>query len=244
MLFVIATPIGNLDDLTPRAVAALRSADVLACEDTRRTRILLTHFDIPRPPIVVSYREQTEVSGGRRLSRLLAEGKTVALCTDGGYPGISDPGYRIIRQAIEEGHEFQVIPGASAVPIALLASGLPTSSYCFKGYPPRKKGARYRFFEEEAEQPHTLVAFESPMRAAATLVAAFEAMGDRQAAVCIELTKKFERVSRGYLSDLVAEFADVRIRGEVTIVIAGNNPKFRRAGAGSETCPTAPNDRK
>lgn len=226
MLYVIATPIGNLEDISPRALNALRAADIIACEDTRRTRILLSHYDIPRPPHMVSYREQTEHSAGERLAQQLVEGKTVALCSDGGCPGISDPGYRIIRLAVERGIEFVVIPGASAVPTALLASGLPSSSFTFKGYSPRKAGAMRRFFEAEKELPHTLVVFESPFRVSKTLQAAFDALGDRAAAVCIELTKKFERVSRGFLSDLLSEFGQSTVRGEVTIVIAGNHPKF------------------
>jgi 16S rRNA (cytidine1402-2'-O)-methyltransferase len=177
VLYIIATPIGNLDDLTPRALAALRAADVLACEDTRRTRILLDHFGVPRPPIVVSYREQTEHSQSERLAGLLAEGRTVALVSDGGYPGISDPGYRIIRLAAERGLPLEVLPGASAVPVALLLSGLPTSSFTFKGYPPRKNGPLHRFFEEEKDRPHTLVLFESPFRVGQTLKAAFDVLG-------------------------------------------------------------------
>lgn len=228
MLYIIATPIGNLDDFTPRACRALREADVLACEDTRRTRILLSHYEIPRPPVVLSYREQTEARAADQVAAYLEEGRTVALCTDSGYPGISDPGYRILRLATRKGLDLEVIPGAGAVPLALLYSGLPTSSYCFKGFAPRKKGPLKRFFEDERDRPHTLVFFESPFRTAAALACAYEMLGDREAAVCIELTKKFERIARGYLGELSREFADTRIKGEVTIVIAGNNPKFKR----------------
>ena len=231
MLYILATPIGNLDDLAPRACRALRAADVLACEDTRRTRILLDHAGIPRPPVVLSYREQTETRAAERIAAYLAEGKTVALCSDSGYPGISDPGYRMLRLAVTQGLEFEVVPGASAVPLALLYSGLPTSSYLFKGFPPRKRGPLARFFEEERDRPHTLVFFESPFRVAASLGAAREVLGDREAAVCIELTKKFERIARGYLGDLHEQFDGKRIKGEVTVVIAGNNPKFSRRPA-------------
>lgn len=228
MLFIIATPIGNLDDLSPRALRALQEADVIACEDTRRTRILLDHFGIQRPPVMVSYREQTEEREGGRIIRLLEEGRTVAVCSDGGYPGISDPGYRLIGLAVEHGLAFQVLPGASAVPVALLLSGLPTSSFTFKGYPPKKPGALRRFFEEEKDRAHTLVLFESPFRVEKTLPVALEVLGDRRAAVCIEMTKKFERVSRGFLKDLCAEYAGLKVKGEVTVVIAGNHPKFAR----------------
>lgn len=239
MLFVMATPIGNLEDMSPRAIRIMGEADVLACEDTRRTRGLLTHFEIASPGRVVSYREQTE----RRLAPELAEqavaGSIVVLCTDGGYPGVSDPGYRLIREVATRGGEIQVVPGPSACTVALLASGLSTSSYTFKGFPPRKKGQMARFFEEEKEMPHTLVIYESPMRVGKSLAIAHEVYGDREAAVCIELTKKFERVSRGYLGDLAEQFAVGKVKGEVTIVIAGNNPKFSREGAEAEAAAQA-----
>ena len=226
MLYIVATPIGNLDDTSPRAVKALRESDVIACEDTRRTRILMDHFGITRPAVMISYREQTEHKAGERLIELLREGKTVSLCSDGGYPGISDPGYRLVRMAAEQGVEFCVLPGASAVTLALVSSGLPTSSYTFKGYPPRKPGPLRRFFDDEKDRPHTLVLFESPFRATHTLAAAQEVLGNRHAAVCIELTKKFERILRGPLGELCTLLSGKPIRGEVTIVIAGNNPKF------------------
>ncbi len=229
MLYVVATPIGNLSDLSPRAIEALGKADIIAAEDTRRTRQLLTHFEIPAPRLV-SYREQTERSLAGRLVEDLSAGRTIALCTDGGYPGISDPGYRLIREAVQADIPMEVIPGASAVPVALLSSGLPTSSYTFKGFPPRKRGAMGRFFREEADRPHTLVIFESPVRVAKTLAVALEELGNREAAVCVELTKLFERVHRGYLADLLAELGERRIKGEVTMVFAGSNPKFLAGG--------------
>lgn len=228
MLIVVATPIGNLSDMGPRAVDALREADGIACEDTRRTRALLSHFEIPRPACFLSYRQGNEEHAGRRILALLEGGKQIALCSDGGYPGISDPGYRIIRAAVGQGIPVQVIPGPGAVSMALVASGLPTSSYTFKGYPPRKPGALHRFFEEESDRAHTLVLFESPHRVHKTLRAAIAALGDREAAVCIELTKRFEAVHRGHLADLAERLEAAAIRGEVTIVVAGNNPKFQR----------------
>ena len=228
MLSIVATPIGHLGDISARALQALREADVIACEDTRRTRILLSHYEIPIPRLFLSYREHHEEKEGAQLVGLLKDGKRVALCSDGGSPGISDPGYRLVRLALENQIPFEVIPGASAVTVALVASGLPSSSFTFKGFPPRKHGALCRFFEEEKNLPHTLILFESPFRVAPTLEAALEVLGDRQAAVCIELTKKFERIARGFLSELVPQFAGQKIKGEVTIVIAGNNPKFSR----------------
>ena len=228
MLHVVATPIGNLADLSPRALAALRGAAAIACEDTRRTWQLLTHFEIPRPAEMFSYRQGNEERVTEKVLSLLAEGKDVALCSDGGYPGISDPGYRLIRTCAQAGVPYEVIPGASAVNVALLMSGLSTSSFTFRGFPPRGPGALRNWFAEDADKEHTLVLFESPFRVGATLAAALDALGDREAAVCIELTKLHERVARGYLSDLAAAFKDASVKGEVALVIAGNNPKFRR----------------
>ena len=221
MLYIIATPIGNLSDISKRALDALREVDIIACEDTRRTRILLNHYEIQTKRPIVSYREQNEIHAGEKLAQHLADGKDIALCSDGGYPGVSDPGFRLIKLAIERDLEFTIIPGASAVPVALLLSGLPSSSYTFKGFPPRKNGQRLRFFEMEKDLPHTIIIFESPFRVTKTLTSALEALGDRQAAVCIELTKKFEKTSRGRLSDLIKEFTDKKIKGEVSITIAG-----------------------
>ena len=228
MLHVIATPIGNLGDLSPRAMEALKSAAVIACEDTRRTWQLLSHFGIPRPGEMFSYRQGNEDRVASRIVEDVKAGKEVALCSDGGYPGISDPGYRLIRACVREGVAYEVVPGASAVAVALLMSGLPTSSFTFRGFPPRRPGALRNWFAEDAEKEHTLVCYESPFRVAATLEAALDVLGDREAAVCIELTKVHERVSRGYLSDLVREYRDAKVKGEVALVIAGNNPKFRR----------------
>ena len=231
MLHVIATPIGNLGDLSPRAVEAFRSAAVIACEDTRRTWQLLTHLGIPRPPEMFSYRQGNEDRITEKVLADLASDKEVALCSDGGYPGISDPGYRLIRTCAQQGVAYEVIPGASAVNVALLMSGLSTSSFTFRGFPPRGPGALRNWFREDADKEHTLVCYESPFRIAATLEAALDALGDREAAVCIELTKLHERVSRGYLSDLVREYKGAKVKGEVALVIAGNNPKFLRAEA-------------
>ena len=230
MLHVIATPIGNLGDLSPRAQDALRSASLVACEDTRRTWQLLSHIGVPRPEML-SYRQGNEERLVDRIVAAVRAGREVALCSDGGYPGISDPGYRLIRACAQANVPYDVIPGASAVNVALLMSGLSTSSFTFRGFPPRGPGALRNWFAEDRDRPHTLVCYESPFRVAATLEAALDALGDREAAVCIELTKLHERVSRGYLSDLVREFRGAEVKGEVTMVIAGDNPKFRRSDA-------------
>ena len=227
MLHVVATPIGNLADLSLRALDAFKSASLIACEDTRRTWQLLSHFGVPRPEMV-SYRQGNEERTTETVLAAVRAGREVVLCSDGGYPAISDPGYRLVRACAKEGVPFDVIPGASAVNVALIMSGLSTSSFTFRGFPPRGPGALRNWFAEDADKEHTLICYESPFRIAATLEAALDALGDREAAVCIELTKMHERVSRGYLSDLVKEFAGAKVKGEVALVIAGSNPKFAR----------------
>jgi 16S rRNA (cytidine1402-2'-O)-methyltransferase len=227
MLHVVATPIGNLGDVSARALECLKSASLIACEDTRRTWQLLTHFGIPRPEMI-SYRQGNEERVADTVVAAVNAGREVALCSDGGYPGISDPGYRLIRKCAVERVPYDVIPGASAVNVALIMSGLSTSSFTFRGFPPRGPGALRNWFAEDADKEHTLIGYESPFRIGATLQAAYETLGDREAAVCIELTKMHERVERGYLSDLAAKFKDAKVKGEVAFVIAGNNPKFRR----------------
>jgi len=225
-LYIIATPIGNLEDITLRAIRLLGELEVVACEDTRRTRILFEKHSIRSPRTILSYREQNENQAGSRIIGFLRSGLSVGICSDAGYPGISDAGYRIISRALREGFPVEVLPGASAVEPALLSSGLPTSSFTFKGYPPKKPGLRRRFLLSEKDQPHTLVFYESPFRLQKLLADALEIFGDRQAAVCGEMTKKFESISRGRLSELVELFSSRHIRGEFTVVIAGNNPKL------------------
>jgi len=227
-LYVIATPIGNLEDLTFRARRVLGEVDALACEDTRRTRRILDRHEIARPAIVFSCHEHNERRACARIVSLLAEGKTVGLCSNAGVPCVSDPGYPAVRDAIEAGFKVEVLPGPSAVQAALIASGLPCTSYTFKGFSPKKPGRRKTFLQAECELPHTLVFFESPFRLQAFLEAALEVLGDRRAAVCLELTKVFERVHRGFLTDLVEEFAQTNVKGELTVVVAENHPKFMR----------------
>jgi 16S rRNA (cytidine1402-2'-O)-methyltransferase len=225
-LHIIATPIGNLEDITLRAMRVLGELGVLACEDTRHTRILFEKHGISSPKTIISYREQNEEQAGARILGFLREGVSVGICSDAGYPGISDAGYRLISRAIDAGYDVEVLPGAGAIEPALLSSGLPTSSYTFKGFPPKKPGPRRRYLEMERDLPHSLVFYESPFRLHKLLADALAVYGDRRAAVCFELTKQFERVSRGTLSELCARFADGKVRGEITVVVAGNNPKF------------------
>lgn len=221
ILYIIATPIGNLSDATPRMAETIKGLDALGCEDTRNTGKLLTLLGIPRPPIVFSNHEFNEHAMADKIVKMLDDGKNVGLCSDAGYPLISDPGYNAVRAAIAAGHQIVPIPGASAIPLALIVSGLPCSSYTFKGFPPRKPGARRSFLEQEKEMPHTLVFYESPFRVGKLLEEALEVYGSRQAAVCMELTKQFERCSRGTLEELVAEYKDKKLKGEAVVVIAG-----------------------
>ncbi len=228
-LILIGTPIGNLDDVSSRARDALRSIDALVCEDTRRTRTLLERFGIDRPRIAFSCHEYNERRSVARMERLLDDGLTVGLVSDAGMPGISDPGYLAVRMATQRGHPVEVIPGPSAVIAALAVSGLPMSRFSFLGFAPRKSSQRRRFLEPMARLDHTLVLFESPRRLDALLADALEVLGDRRASVSIELTKMFEGTERGWLADLAGHFAGAVPKGEVTVVIAGNNRKFIRS---------------
>ena len=228
VLALVATPIGNLEDVTYRAVRTLREAHALACEDTRHTRILLQHYQIPAPNPLFACHKHNEDPASRRILGLLAAGRRVALTSNAGYPGVSDPGYLAVRRALEAGYRVEVIPGASAVPVALLSSGLPTLSYTFKGFPPRKEGQLRTFLEADAADPHTLIFYEAPGRVEQLLRVAAGVLGDRSAAVCLELTKLFEHTQRGYLTDLADWVAAEELRGEVTVVVAGKDRRLLR----------------
>lgn len=228
LLSVIATPIGNLEDITLRALRILGELEAVACEDTRRTRAIYEHYDLTRPKSIFSYHRHNEAAAGARIISLLARGVAVGLVSNAGYPCISDPGYLVVRQAIQAGHRVEVIPGASAVPAALIVSGLPTGAYLFIGFPPRKLGRLHTALAGAADAQHTLVLFEAPGRVETLLQAAVAALGDRLAAVCIELTKRFEQVHRGYLTDLAARVEQMDLRGEVSVVIAGNDRRLIR----------------
>jgi 16S rRNA (cytidine1402-2'-O)-methyltransferase len=221
MLYLIATPIGNLEDISIRALNILRQVDVVASEDTRHTGRLLSHFNIDVQQM--SFHEHNEHKALRRIEAFLSEGKSVALLSDAGTPGISDPGYTLVRFGIEAGLNMTMIPGPTALIMALVLSGLPTHAFTFRGYPPRKQGKRRNFIAVDVESPHTLVFYEGPHRLVAFLKDAYEVLGDRQAAVANELTKMYENVQRGRLSELIAalEVEESDIRGEYTVVIAG-----------------------
>ncbi len=227
-LRIVATPIGNLADLSPRARDALLSADLVACEDTRRTGRLFQNLGAAgpsaRPPLLPLHDHNEDRQIGRVL-RTLEEGGAVTLVSDAGTPLVSDPGYRLVRAAVRQGLAVEALPGPSAILTALVVSGLPPYPFTFLGFPPRKKGRRRRFFGSHAALPHTLVFFESPRRAAASLADAAGAFGtDRDAALARELTKLHEEVLRGTLGEVAAQVAGrAKLRGEVTVVVGGCN---------------------
>jgi 16S rRNA (cytidine1402-2'-O)-methyltransferase len=220
MLYLVATPIGNLGDISLRALETLRQVDYVASEDTRKTGLLLKHFEIKKPQI--SFHEHNEARSGARIIELLQGGQSVALVTNAGTPGISDPGYTLVRRAIEAGIPLTSIPGPAAFVSALILSGLPVHSFTFRGFPPHKGGPRRRFLEADKDSPYTLVFYESPHRLLAFLNDALEVYGDRQAVTANDLTKLFESIERGTLSELISTLEDTQLRGEYTVLIAGH----------------------
>jgi 16S rRNA (cytidine1402-2'-O)-methyltransferase len=219
MLYLVATPIGNLGDITLRALEALRAVDFVASEDTRKTGLLLKHFNIKKPQI--AFHEHNEDKAGQRIIALIEQGKSVAVVSNAGTPGVSDPGYTLIRRAVELELPVTMIPGPSALIMAVVLSGLPSHSFTFRGFPPRKSGKRRTFLEIDRESPHTLVFYESPYRLREFLTDALAVYGDRPAAVANELTKLFESVRRGSLSELLAHLEESEPRGEYAVVIGG-----------------------
>jgi 16S rRNA (cytidine1402-2'-O)-methyltransferase len=219
MLYLIATPIGNLNDISLRALETLRAVDFIASEDTRHTGRLLKHFDINKPQI--AFHEHNEDRAAIRILNLLREGQDVALVSDAGTPGIADPGYTLIRKALDDEIPYTMIPGPSAVIMAVVLSGLPAHSFTYRGFPPRKSGKRRRFLKIDQESPHTLVFYESPYRLKAFLSDALQVYGDRQAAIANELTKLYESIIHGRLSELLVRFEGEEPRGEYVVVISG-----------------------
>ncbi|MBN2097838.1 MAG: 16S rRNA (cytidine(1402)-2'-O)-methyltransferase [Candidatus Omnitrophica bacterium] len=219
MLYIVATPIGNLKDITLRALETLQAVDLIAAEDTRHTRNLLTHYNIHTP--LTSYFEHNKLSKGSYLVRLLQQGKHIALVTDSGTPGISDPGYRLIQLALENDIAITAIPGACALINALVLSGLPSDSFSFEGYLPVKSGARKRSLTVIAKEERTVIFYESPHRLLKSLKDILQVLGERDIIIARELTKKFEEIQRGSPEALLAHFTEHPPRGEFVILIRG-----------------------
>jgi 16S rRNA (cytidine1402-2'-O)-methyltransferase len=223
-LSLVGTPIGNLGDLSQRARETLSRVDLVVAEDTRRTGRLLHALGLRKP--LLSMFEANEDRRSEEIVARLEGGEDVAVVTDGGMPSISDPGYRLVRRAIDRGVDVRVVPGPSAAVAALVVSGLPTDRFSFEGFLPRRRGDRARRLEQLKRDPRTLVLFESPRRTVALLRELREALGDRRVAVCRELTKLHEEVLRGRLTEVVERFGDRDLRGEIVVVVeaAGEGP--------------------
>lgn len=220
-LYLLATPIGNLEDISLRTLRLLKEADLVLCEDTRTSGILLKHYEIKQP--LQSYHKFNEHQLTERVIAQLQAGKTIALISDAGTPGISDPGFLLARAAVAAGLEVEAPPGATALIPALVKSGLPSDRFCFEGFLPQKKGRQTRF-KQLAEETRTLVFYESPYRVLKTLEELAQYCGpDRQASVSREITKKFEETLNGTLAELIAHFKTHAPKGEFVIVLAGRN---------------------
>jgi 16S rRNA (cytidine1402-2'-O)-methyltransferase len=225
-LVLAATPIGDVEDASPRLRRLLAEADVIAAEDTRRLRALVARLEVRPSGRLVSYHEHNEAYRAEELLDVVRGGGTVLIVTDAGMPTVSDPGFRVVAAAVAAGITVTAVPGPSAVLTALAVSGLPTDRFCFEGFPSRRAGERARQLEALTHEPRTMVFFEAPHRLAETLAAMALAWGaDRPAAVCRELTKTYEEVIRGPLAELVAWSEAGPVRGEITLVVAGAPPR-------------------
>ncbi len=218
MLYVVATPIGNLGDITLRAIETLKSVDVVAAEDTRRSGMLLKHLGIKKP--FISYHEHNEATRTAELVGRLARGENVALITDAGTPALSDPGLRLIRECIKREVPFTIIPGPSSILTALLGSGFSTHKFSFRGFLPVRSGQRERELRAAAESEATVIFFESPYRLTKTLAACVDIMSDRQLCVAREMTKKFEEFRSGTANELLAHYQLHPPKGEIVLVIS------------------------
>jgi 16S rRNA (cytidine1402-2'-O)-methyltransferase len=225
-LYIVSTPIGNMEDITLRALRILKEVDLVAAEDTRRTGLLLKYHGIDKP--LTSYFEGNELSKRDLILSRLKEGLHVALVSDAGTPGISDPGFRLIRLAVESRVEIVPVPGPSAVITALSVSGLPTDAFLFEGFLPHKSKKRRDLLGGLAETRETLIFYESPHRVTASLQDILETLGDREIALARELTKTYEEVFRGKVSEIQRQIGDRTLKGEITLIVSG---KTRKAGA-------------
>lgn len=219
MLYIVATPIGHLEDVSLRAIEVLRTVDVVASEDTRHTAKLLARHEIKARQMPFHEHNEKRVMG--RIIKLLEDERDVALVSDAGTPGIADPGFSLVRRCHELGLPVTMVPGPSALVMAVVLSGLPLHAFTFRGFPPRKPGKRKRFLGVDAQSPHTLVFYESPYRVKALIEDALEVYGDRRAALCNDLTKKFEAVHRGTLRELAQRVEKDGAKGEYVLVVEG-----------------------
>lgn len=220
-LYLVPTPIGNLKDITLRALEVLKGADIVAAEDTRQSLRLLNHFDIKKP--LISYHQHNENSKGEDLIERLRQGQSIALVTDAGTPGISDPGSIIVSRCIEEGLDFEVLPGATAVTTALVYSGLDTTAFIFRGFIPRENKDRTALIEDIKDRKETLIFYEAPHRLRETLKFLRDTLGNRKIAICRELTKLHEEILRMGLEDAVKYYEDNAPRGEYVLVLQGKS---------------------
>ncbi len=218
-LYVVSTPIGNLEDISQRALNTLAQADLIACEDTRRTGLLLKHFGIENR--LLSYHEYNKLRRTPEILEILKQGKIVALVSDAGTPGISDPGFYLIRAAIEKGIRVIPVPGASALLAALVVSGLPANRFAFEGFLPKREGRRRKRLIALLYEPRTMIFCESAHRIRRLLNEIKEILGDRRIAVCRELTKKYEEVIRGTVAEVLERIAERGLKGEIVVVVAG-----------------------
>ncbi len=216
-LYVVSTPIGNLEDITLRALRILSEVDLIACEDTRHSRKLLTHYNIHKP--LTSYYQHNQIVKSQYLIKLLKEGKDIALITDAGTPGISDPGFFIIREAIKNNVEITAIPGPSGLITALVSSGLPADGFVFSGFLPRKKGKMKKELIKLASPGKTIIIYESPFRTRKTVEIIKEVFGDCPVVIARELTKKFEEIIRASASEVIQALAERDVKGEVVILV-------------------------
>jgi 16S rRNA (cytidine1402-2'-O)-methyltransferase len=220
-IYLVATPIGNLEDITLRALNTLKSVDVIAAEDTRHTLRLLNHFEIKKP--LFSYHEHNQRESGEKLIQMALEGKSIALVTDAGTPGISDPGEGIVKLAIENSIRVYLVPGAAALIYGLVVSGLSTSKFVFEGFLPTDNKSRRERFESLENEERTIIFYEAPHKLQRTLVDLYETFGNRKIALCRELTKKHEEIMRCTLSDAVEDFKDKKPLGEFVLVMEGKD---------------------
>jgi 16S rRNA (cytidine1402-2'-O)-methyltransferase len=229
MLILACLPIGDARDASAHLIQAIQQVQYVAAEDSRKFARLCQDLSIKHNAKVISFFEGNESEKIEELTNLLKSQKDVLVATDAGAPGISDPGYRLIRAALQSNVEIKVLPGPSAVTTALLLSGLPTDRFCFEGFPPRTQGARAKWFEELAQQERTMIFFEAPHRITECLIDAGNAFGlDRSGAICREMSKHYEEVVRGSLTELISWSKSKEILGEITVVIAGFDPASRQ----------------